>query len=53
MDEPIGPLTSGDLHATYLERSRKELQKKVEQLKRVLVEVCTPFNLKRPHNTSR
>ncbi|KAK7737408.1 hypothetical protein SLS53_006481 [Cytospora paraplurivora] len=34
MDGPIGPLTSGDLHATYLERSRKELQKKVEQLKR-------------------
>ncbi|ROW18323.1 hypothetical protein VPNG_00324 [Cytospora leucostoma] len=34
MDEPIGPPASGDLHGTYLERSRKELQKKVEQLKR-------------------
>ncbi|KUI66543.1 hypothetical protein VM1G_01420 [Cytospora mali] len=38
MDEPTDALPGGDLHTTYLERSRKELQKKVEQRKRALVE---------------
>lgn len=40
MDEPAGVITSEDLHATYLDRSRKELQKKIEQLQRSLAEVC-------------
>ncbi|CAN8099237.1 unnamed protein product [Discula destructiva] len=35
-EEPARVVTSDDLHATYLDRSRKELQKKIEQLKRAL-----------------
>ncbi|KAG8165213.1 hypothetical protein KVR01_005488 [Diaporthe batatas] len=37
-EEPASALTSEDLHPGYLERSRKELSKKVEQLKRALAE---------------
>lgn len=44
MDEPTGVFTREDLHATYLDRSRKELQRKVEQLKRALAEVCHAMN---------
>lgn len=40
MEEPLGALTSEDLHATYLDRSRKELQRRIEQLKRALAQVC-------------
>lgn len=39
MEESASALTSEDLHPGYLERSRKELSKKVEQLKRALAEV--------------
>ncbi|KAL1864427.1 hypothetical protein Daus18300_007659 [Diaporthe australafricana] len=38
MEEPAAALTSEDLHPGYLERSRKELLKKVEQLNRALAE---------------
>ncbi|ROW01462.1 hypothetical protein VSDG_02244 [Cytospora chrysosperma] len=38
MAESTEALPGGDLHTTYLERSRKELQKKVEQRKRTLAE---------------
>ncbi|KAH8775582.1 hypothetical protein F5883DRAFT_261026 [Diaporthe sp. PMI_573] len=38
MEESASALTSEDLHPGYLERSRKELLKKVEQLKRALAE---------------
>lgn len=41
MDEETGDMvTTEDLHTTYLERSRKELQKRIEQLKWSLREVC-------------
>lgn len=42
MEESTGVLTSEDLHATYLDRSRKELQRKIEQLNRALAEVRNP-----------
>lgn len=40
MEESAAALTSEDLHPGYLERSRKELLKKVEQLKQAVAEVC-------------
>lgn len=39
MEEPSRVVTSEDLHTTYLDRSRKELQRKIEQLKRALAQV--------------
>lgn len=35
-------MTSEDLHTTYLDRSRKELQRKIEQLKLALTQVWRP-----------
>jgi hypothetical protein len=43
MEESASALTSEDLHPGYLERSKKELLKKVEQLKRALAEVWHHF----------
>lgn len=39
MEDPARVVTSEDLHATYLDRSRKELQQGIEQYKRALTEV--------------
>lgn len=38
----MGAVTSEDLHATYVDRSRKELQRRMEQLKRALAQVRHP-----------
>lgn len=43
MEDSAAALTSEDLHPGYLERSRKELVKRVEQLKRALAEVWYHF----------
>lgn len=45
MEAPSQALTRDDLHVTYLERSRKELQRRVEQLQRALAEVFAPVSL--------
>lgn len=50
MEESAGLLSSEDLHTTYLDRSRKELQKRIEQLKRSLAEVRTFYSMRKIAN---
>lgn len=40
MEEHGRVVTSDDLHTAYFDRSRKELQRKIEQLTHALTQVC-------------